>query len=98
MLINILGGIASGLIGLFGQRGAAKAQEIQARVSNMQRSGTDEFIVIVLFAPLVVAWFSETEAQAYIQFLEAAPDWYRNLIFAVTGAVFGLGKLNGRKK
>ena len=30
--------------------------------------------------------------------VEQLPEWYRNMIFAITAAVFGLGKLNGYKR
>jgi hypothetical protein len=95
-MINVIGGLLGQIIGLFGQRGQAAKENLQARISNAQRSWTDEVIALVWFSPLLVAWFSKPKAQAWIETVTADSEYYGMLV-AITAAVFGLGKLNGRK-
>lgn len=98
MIVNLIAGLAGQLIGLFGERGK-KAQEIlSARVSQMERSWTDEFIVVTWFSPVWVAWFSEQRAIGWINLVQNLPGEYWVMLQGITLAVFGLGKLNGRKK
>ena len=60
MIVNLVGQVLGQIIGLFGERGKAAQNEVNARLANMERSWTDEFIVVVLFSPLVVGWMTLT--------------------------------------
>ena len=48
------------------------------------------------FSPAVVAWFSPDKANAWIAAVFSNAE-YSALLIAITAAVFGLGKINGRK-
>jgi len=85
-------------LSLFGERGKAAKAEAEKRIASMGRTWTDEFIVIVFFAPLVIAWFSPERSNAWIANLEAMPEWYVALLIAIVSAVFGLGKIKGYRK
>jgi hypothetical protein len=53
-------------------------------------SWKDEFITIVWFAPLIMAWFDEERASAWIKFAEGMPYWYQFGMFGIIAASFGL--------
>tara|TARA_R110002020_G_C16234081_1_gene768628 strand:- start:931 stop:1245 length:315 start_codon:yes stop_codon:yes gene_type:complete len=89
--------LAAAVIGLFGERGKDTQERIQQRIGAMERTWTDEFIVVIFFAPLVVSWFSPERSNAWVANLEAMPEWYVYLLMAIVSAVFGLGKLKGPK-
>lgn len=90
-------GLVGQVIGLFGSKGKATQESLKVRVASMERSWTDEVIVVIWFSPLVVGWFN---AQAATDWIAAvfANDEYSALLFAITAAVFGLGKINGASK
>ena len=92
MIANIIAQIAGGVIGIFGQWGQAKQEVIKERVANMQRSGTDEVIVVTVFAPLWVAWFSPERADTWLKMVDGMPEWYVTMVFGIISAVFGLGE------
>lgn len=94
-MINVIGGLAAQVIGLFGQRGKATQEAIQQRISNMERSWTDEFIVLIVFSPWAVAWFDPEHSKSWIDSV-MENDVYAALCIGIISAVFGLGKLNGR--
>lgn len=96
MIANIVGGLAAEVIGIFGQRGKEKREEIKTRIENMQRSWTDEILVVYWFAPSVLAWFNPEHAAKMISSMTADEQFF-GIQVAITVAVFGLGKLNGRK-
>ena len=98
MLANVIGGLVGQVISVFGDWGKGNQEVINRRVAMMERSGTDEIIVITIFSPLWVGWFSEAKATAWLAMVDGMPEWYTGMLWAVTGAVFGLGKLNGRRK
>jgi hypothetical protein len=98
MVLNLIGQALGGVIGLFGDWGKGKQEAVNARISGMERSWTDEVIVVTIFSPLWVGWFSEAKAQAWLAMVDGMPEWYTAMLFAVISAVFGLGKLNGRRK
>lgn len=98
MIASLIAGVAGQLIGLFGERGKAAQETIRQRVSNMERSWTDEVIVVTIFSPLWVGWFSEERAIGWLGMVQGMPEWYTGMLWAVVGAVFGLGKLHGRRK
>ena len=98
MLVTMAGQLLGQAIGLFGAKGKASQENIKARMSAMKRSWTDEFLVVVYFSPLVVGWVSPERAMAWLAMVGEMPDSYMAILFAITGAVFGLGKMGGKKK
>jgi hypothetical protein len=98
MIVNMIGKLLGSALGLVGSWGKAKQEAVNARISSMERSWTDEVIVVTVFSPLWVGWFSEPRAQAWLSMVDSMPEWYTGMLFAVIGAVFGIGKMNGRKK
>jgi len=93
MIVSAGMSILSQVIGLFGEKGKAAKADVQARVAAMGRSWTDEFLVVIWFSPIVMLWISPERATSYITNLTAMPEWYVGIIYLITGAVFGLGKL-----
>jgi len=85
------------VVGVFGERGKARQEWLVERASALQRSGTDEIITVVWFSPAVVAWFSPDRANAWIDTILGGNPEYVYIVSAITAAVFGLGKVNGRK-
>lgn len=55
-----------------------------------QYSWKDELITIIIFAPLVVAWFDESKAKAWVAFVGAMPVWYQIIMAGIVAASFGL--------
>lgn len=53
-------------------------------------SWKDEFITIIWFAPLVVAWFEPEKAMKWVQFVAKMPLWYQIVLFGIVAASFGL--------
>lgn len=53
-------------------------------------SWKDEFITIVWFSPLIMAWFDEERALKWIQFAAKMPYWYQFGMFGIIAASFGL--------
>ena len=98
MLAKLLASTLGSLIGIFGEWGKSRQERLNARISMMERSWTDEVIVVTFFAPLWIAWIDPQQSQSWIAFIDGTPGWYQQLLFAVTAAVFGLGKAIGRKK
>ncbi len=96
MIVNAAAGLIGQVIGLFGSKGRATQEQLKARVESMGRSWTDEFITIVWFSPLVAAWVSPEAAAAWIEAVTSDVEYFA-MVGAITAAVFGLGKLNGRK-
>jgi len=97
VIVSAIGNLLGQVIGLFGERGKAKQASLDARVANLARSWTDEFITVVWFSPLIVAWFSPERSDAWIASITGQVEYF-GMLSAITAAVFGLGKINGRKK
>ena len=57
---------------------------------NMKGSLKDEFIMLVWYSPLVVAWFFPEEATAWIAFVSDLPAWWAFGAFGIMAATFGL--------
>lgn len=55
-----------------------------------QYSWKDELITIIIFAPLIVAWFDVDAAVAWTEFVSAMPFWYQVVMFGIVAASFGL--------
>ena len=85
--------LAGQLIGVFGERGRAAAADLEARRVAMDRTWTDEFIVLFWFGPTLLSWFGYTTAiDEQIRSIANAPE-LTGIQVAITAAVFGLGKL-----
>ncbi len=96
MIVSMLGGLAGQVIGLFGQKGKASQENIKARMDNMKRSWTDEFIAVYWFSPSIMAWFNPEKAELMITVMMSNTEMVAIQV-AITAAVFGLGKVKGRK-
>jgi hypothetical protein len=55
-----------------------------------QYSWKDEFITVIWFSPLIVAWFDEDKALAWVNFAQEMPYWYQIGMFGIIAASFGL--------
>jgi len=55
-----------------------------------QYSWKDEFITLVWFTPLIVAWFHPDEATKWVEFVSELPYWYQFGMFGIIAASFGL--------
>ena len=95
-MINLAAEILGQVIGLFGDKGKATQESLKARVENMQRSWTDEFITAFWFLPMLVGWFNPEAAATWIRMVFSTSPEYSGLLIGITVAVFGLGKINGR--
>ena len=96
MIANILGGLAGQVIGLFGAKGKAQQQNIQTRMALMQRTWVDELLVVFWFAPSIVSWVSPEKADAMITSMMGNSE-LTLMQGAITAAVFGLGKVSGKR-
>lgn len=97
MIINGALGLVGQVIGLFGAKGQRTQEQMKARLDAMGRSWTDEFIAVVWFSPLIVAWVSPERAQSWIDTITSQNDYFAMLV-AITLAVFGIGKIQRAKK
>lgn len=55
-----------------------------------QYSWKDEFITFIWFSPLVMAWFDQERATAWVAWLEEMPEWWWFGCFGIMAATFGL--------
>lgn len=55
-----------------------------------KHSWKDEFITLVWFAPLIVAWFEQEKAMEWIRFVQQLPLFYQIGLFGIIAASFGL--------
>lgn len=53
-------------------------------------SWKDEFITVIWFAPLIMAWFDEERAAKWVSFVAQMPYWYQFGMFGIIAASFGL--------
>lgn len=53
-------------------------------------SWKDEFITIIIFSPMIVAWFDQDRAMDWIEFVTELPYWYQIIMFGIVAASFGL--------
>lgn len=63
--------------------------DLQAQ-KNMQMSWKDEYLMIVFTAPLLLGYFDEERALAWIDFVGDMPLWYQIILFGMVAATFGL--------
>ena len=86
------------LIGVFGQKGKAKQEQITATAANMQRTWTDEIIVLYWFGPTLLALFGFSEPMdRQLLMITAENSLLFEVQVGITAAVFGLSKIAGRK-
>lgn len=72
-----------------GQAFDASWEQIQAANSN--ESWKDEFALVCLFAPIILASVGYPEyAQRAFEAFAVAPDWYQNAFLVGVGASFGV--------
>lgn len=55
-----------------------------------KHSWKDEFITLVWFAPLIVAWFEQEKAMQWVEFVSELPFFYQVGMFGIIAASFGL--------
>lgn len=96
ILDAVLGLVKNGLGFLFETQKAKhelRLKRMEAGISAMQSSWTDEFLVLVWSSPLIVGWFSPELAKAWFEVFKNAPNWYQVGWISITGAVFAVPKL-----
>ena len=57
---------------------------------NAKTSWKDEFITIIWFAPLIMAWSDPDKAQDWVDFVGQLPVWYQTGMIGILCASFGL--------
>ena len=114
-ITQAVGGIFGGWVDLKKAKYTAEAKryEMQAQAEadwdqealrQAQYSWKDELITLVIFAPMVVAWFDTEKALEWVRFVGAMPLWYQIIMSGIVAASFGLRWLfknklsNGFKK
>jgi hypothetical protein len=68
----------------------AEADWDQEALRQAQYSWKDELITLVIYAPLVVAWFNPEKAMAWVEFVDELPVWYQLFMGGILAASFGL--------
>lgn len=68
----------------------AEADWDQEALRQAQYSWKDELITLIIFAPLVVAWFDSAKAMAWVDFVSSMPVWYQIIMAGIVAASFGL--------
>ena len=68
----------------------AEADWDQEALREAQYSWKDELITIIIFAPMVVAWFDEVKAMAWVKFVSEMPVWYQVIMTGIVAASLGL--------
>jgi len=96
MIVNIAAKLLGSVIGIWGEKGKAKQEALATRVEAMKRSWTDEFIAVYWFSPSIVSWFDPDKATAMITSMTSNEQFF-GVQIGITLAVFGIGKLNGKK-
>jgi len=95
MIFNILGGLAGQIIGVIGKGGKARQDILKARVDSMKRTWVDEMLFLYWFSPSIVAWWDTEKSTAMIDAMSSNKEFFAIQV-AITCAVFGLNKLNGK--
>jgi len=96
--------IAQGVIGLFGQllgifgaQGKAKQQALSQVAANMQRTWVDEIVCLYWFLPTILAVFGWPEGLERQQAMIGDGSYLFQTQVGITAAVFGLGKIAGKR-
>lgn len=101
---TIIGGLKSLAESWFETRKAKQEAEVsfQKQLANAEASWDivalrmsqfslkDEFITIIWYAPLVVAWFNPDKAMEWVTFVSQLPVFYQVGMFGIMSASFGL--------
>jgi hypothetical protein len=104
MWLSIIGGIKElGSLWLKGRKAKAEAEiafrnklaQTEADWDNIaqqqaQYSWKDEFITIIWFSPMVVAWFDPERASEWVTWVSKLPYFYQFGMFGIIAASFGL--------
>lgn len=61
-------------------------------VEQMQKSWKDEFIMLILFFPIIISFLPEIQLAAAEGFkiMSIVPNWYMNLLIAIVVVTYGL--------
>ena len=55
-----------------------------------ETSWKDEFLTLIIFSPLVVAWFDDEKALRWVKFVQELPVFYQVFMAGIICASFGL--------
>lgn len=55
-----------------------------------ETSWKDEFITLIIFSPLIIAWFDQPRALQWVQFVQELPFFYQVFMAGIICASFGL--------
>lgn len=61
-----------------------------AALNNMKFTWKDEYLLIVITFPIILAWFDAERANAWIDFVSQLPLWYQLLIAGMVASTYGL--------
>lgn len=100
----IIGGLTEAIKGWFETKRAKQKAEAEYHMTlakgeqdwdlmamkSSQFSWKDEFITLVWFSPLIVAWVYPEKAMQWIEFVSKLPFWYQVCLFGIVAASFGL--------
>ncbi len=100
-IVQAVGGIFGSWVDLKKSKYGAETARYQAQAKiegdwdqealrQSQYSWKDELITLVIFAPLIVAWFDEVKAMAWVKFVSELPVWYQVIMTGIVAASFGL--------
>jgi hypothetical protein len=100
-IVKALGGLGSSWVDLKKVKYEAEGKRAMAQIKQegdwdleamrqAEHSWKDEFITIIWFAPLIVAWFEQEKATAWLAFVSGLPMWYQIGMFGIIAASFGL--------
>lgn len=100
-ITQAIGGIFSGWVDLkkakykseearFMAQAKAEADWDQTALTQAQYSWKDEFILVVIYSPLIVAWFDPQRAQAWVDWVTQLPTWYQLFMAGILCASYGL--------
>ncbi|QDP66040.1 MAG: hypothetical protein Unbinned4336contig1000_5 [Prokaryotic dsDNA virus sp.] len=81
----------------YAQRKNIEATYDNIALQNMKFSMKDEFLLVIIWAPIVLAWFDEERASAWVAFIGELPVYYQVLLFGTVASVFGLRWLISRQ-
>jgi hypothetical protein len=100
-LFSGIGSIFSGWVKLKTAKQEAKAKQALVETKGEQdwdttalrmseSSWKDELITIIIFSPLIVAWFDQERAMAWVEFVKELPVFYQIFMSGIICASFGL--------
>lgn len=81
----------------YAQRKTIEATYDNIALENMKFSWKDEILLGIIWTPIVLAWFDEDRARAWVAFIGELPLYYQVLLFGTVASVFGLRWLISRQ-